>query len=80
MPNQKTSTQFDGFLTVQQAAEQLALPTRTVLWQLQNDHIYGARKFGEGKRGIWLIPQSAIDNYVAPKRGRRPAVNQKGRK
>ena len=79
MPNRKTSSEFAGFFTVRQVAEQLGLSPRTILWQILNDYLSGAQKFGEGKRGVWLIPQSAIDNYVPPQKGRRPLANKRER-
>lgn len=81
MANRKTSSQLDGYLTVQEVARRLDISERTVVWQVAHGHMIGARKIGKGKRGIWLIPEAALSDYTPPKRGRPDIrLSSRGRK
>jgi len=70
---------LEELMTVQKVANHLGIPVRTVLWQVSNGVIPGARKIGVGKRGIWVIPPDALRKYVRPTKG-RPAKKTKGQK
>ena len=70
MAKTKSDSSIDGYLTVEDIARELKRSSRTILWQATHGYFPGAQKVGPGRRGVWLIPLSAVDNYVPPKKGR----------
>jgi len=52
-------------ITTAQAAEMLGVKSTRIQKQAQYGLFSGARKFGEGKRGRWMIPLAAVLAYQA---------------
>lgn len=69
--DEKESHQLAGLLTVAQFAGRLKIPLRTLQWQIAHGYVKGAYKFGAGRRGVWVVPESAIQNYRRPGKGSR---------
>lgn len=60
-------------LTPEQAAVVLGATRRDVARWCAMGLLPGAHKVGpRGKRGLWMIPESALQGFVRPRRGRKP--------
>ncbi len=68
---EEISQQPGRLLTIAQFAGRLNIPLRTLQWQIAHGYIKGAFKVGEGRRGVWVVPESAIMGYRRPTRGPR---------
>jgi hypothetical protein len=58
-------------LTTQQVATELNVPYSTIMLWLKQGRFPGAERDDTNPRGpVWLVPRSALDKVVTPKRGR----------
>ena len=53
-------------LTVAEAAQRLGVSSRTVNRWCARGLLPGAYKVGTHRRGVWVIPPSALSNRAAP--------------
>lgn len=62
------------YITTAQAAVLLGIKTASAQQYAARGLFPGARKFGEGKGGVWMIPRAAVLAYKARRRspGRPP--------
>ncbi len=59
-------------LTAAEVAERYGVNARTVARWCAQGRLPGAYKVGEGFRGIWVIPASALEGFEPPTRGPQP--------
>lgn len=60
---------IEGYLTVVEVAARLATSGTNVRRWCTEGRFPGARKVGSAQRGTWLIPMTALEGFVKPKRG-----------
>ncbi len=59
------------YLGTEEVARRYGVTTMTVRRWCEAGLLLGARKEGIGKRATWLIPESALEGFVPPRRRRK---------
>ena len=62
----------NGWLEIRQVANRLGVSGSTIRRWCIAGRFPKARKFGSGSNAPWMVPESDLDGFEKPKRGRPP--------
>ena len=58
---------IEGYQTVGQVAKRYGVAEGTVRYWCREGLLAGAVKMGEKRRGVWLIPETALEGFEPPR-------------